>query len=322
MTRHAIVADIGGTNARFATVDLTETPSLAGLQQVDKLRCADYPSLTALLAAYLARLPRAERVGEFCICIAGAVEQDEIYMPNRGWTFSQAAVQQALGRPLAFINDFTAQVHSIATLQAAELNWLGTARPRGTRVFAVVGPGTGLGVGGMTAGHEAIPSEGGHIGFAPQNAHQAALLGVLWEKLPRVEVEKLISGPGLERLYWAAARLQGREASSTAPAVSAAAESGDPFARAVLQDFFDILAAYASDVAIMLGAVDGVYIVGDMMAKLRPSLDLARFRRCFDDKDNYQPYCSRSPLALVSAQDTGLRGCWQHLSLQASRQPR
>jgi len=318
MTTIAIVADIGGTNARFATVDLTEKPSVDRLQHLRKLRCADYTDIEQLIRAYLATLPADAVVGRFCICIAGAVEQDEIFMPNRGWTFSQQALMQALGLPIRFINDFTAQVHSIATLQPAEIEWLGEARPQGTRVFAVIGPGTGLGVGAMTPRHEAIPSEGGHTSFAPQNPHQLALLNALWEHQRRVEIEHVLSGPGLERLYRANAQLQGRAAQLTAPAITAAAMQGDTFALAVMQDFFDILAAFASDTAVLMGAVDGVYIVGDMMTKLRSINDIARLRECFDDKENYRAYCSRIPLALVTAQDTGLRGCWRYLELDAS----
>ena len=311
-----IVADIGGTNARFTTVDLSQPPSAAGLSQEQKYHCADFADIVQLCRAYLQTLPANTEVREFCICVAGAVEQDSIYMPNRGWTFSQQAVVKAIGLPIHFINDFTAQVHSIATLQSSEIEWLGEPRPHGDRVFAVIGPGTGLGVGAMTERHEAIPSEGGHSSFAPQNPHQLALLQSLWQKYPRMEIEKALSGPGLERLYWANARLQGRDAQLTAPEISKAAKAGDAFAVGVIQDFFDILGAFASDVAMLMGAVDGVYIVGDLQAQLRSLNDVVRLRESFNNKDNYRAYCSRIPLALVTAHDTGLRGCWRYLELQ------
>ncbi len=311
-----IVADIGGTNARFTTVDLSQPPSAAGLLQEQKYRCADFKDIELLCRAYLQTLPAHTDVREFCICIAGAVEQDTIYMPNRGWTFSQQALCKAIGLPIRFINDFTAQVHSIATLTSNEIEWLGEPRPHGNRVFAVIGPGTGLGVGAMTERHEAIPSEGGHSSFAPQNPHQLALLQTLWQKYPRMEIEKVLSGPGLERLYWANAKLQGREAQLPAPEISKAAKAGDAFAVGVIQDFLDILGAFASDVAMLMGAVDGVYIVGDLQAQLRSLNDVVRFRESFNNKDNYRAYCSRIPLALVTAHDTGLRGCWRFLELQ------
>jgi glucokinase len=311
----AIVADVGGTNARFCTVDLTQSPSAAGLQHEQKFHCADFPDMAALILAYLHSTPLGADVQQFCICVAGAVERDEIYMPNRHWTFSQKAVVAAVGRPIHFINDFTAQTHSIATLQTSEIEWLGEPRPSGNRVFAVVGPGTGLGVGAMTERHEAVPSEGGHNSFAPQNSHQLQLLQTLWQKHPRVEIEKVVSGPGVEHLYWANAKLQGREAHLPAVEINKAAKAGDQFAIGVVRDFFDILAAYASDMAMVFGAVDGVYIVGDMHAQLRSLNNVERFRDKFNDKDNYRPYCSRIPLALVTAQDTGLRGCWRYLEV-------
>jgi glucokinase len=317
MTTIAIVADIGGTNARFATVDLKQAPTVAGLQHLQKLHCADFPNIEQLIRAYLATLPANTEVGQFCICIAGAVDHDEIYMPNRHWTFSQQALVQALGLPIRFINDFTAQVHSVATLHASEIEWLGAARPQGNRTFAVIGPGTGLGVGAMTGKHEALASEGGHSSFSPQNLHQLQVLQTLWQQQSRVTVENVVSGPGLEHLYWANAKLQGREVTLTAPAISAAAMAGDSLATMAVQDFLDILAAFASDIAVLLCAVDGVYIVGDLHVQLRSLNNLEHFREGFNDKADYRAYCSRVPLALVTARDTGLRGCWRYLELTA-----
>lgn len=314
-TPFQIVADVGGTNARFALVDITLRPSLQGLQYLQKFQCADFDSLVDVIKAYLQLLPASTRVGRMCICIAGAVDQDEIFMPNRGWTFSQHAVSAEIGLPIHFINDFTAQVHSIATLDASEIEWLGPARPEGDAVFAVIGPGTGLGVGAMTPRQEAVPSEGGHSSFSPQNPQQLRLLEMLWQELPRVDIERVVSGPGLENLYAAYQRLQGKDERLAAREITSAAEQGNADAKAVVQHFFDILAAFASDVAMLMGAVDGVYIVGDLMSQLRDLNDVGRFRHCFNDKENYEAYCSRIPLALVSAQDTGLRGCWRYLEL-------
>lgn len=315
MSSTAIVADIGGTNARFCTVDFAQAPVVAGLQHEKKFRCAEFSDITLLIRAYLDHLPAAFSISSICICIAGAVDRDEIFMPNRGWTFSQRAVAAEIGRPIHFINDFTAQVHSIATLRPDEIEWLGAPRPQGKRAFAVIGPGTGLGVGAMTAGHEAVPSEGGHASFAPRNAHQLQLLQTLWQSMQHVEIEDLLSGPGLEQLYAANATLQGREASLAAPDITSAANAGDAFAKAVIQDFLDVLAGFAGDVAVLMAAVDGVYVVGDLLPRLRSLNDVSRFRQSFDNHGNYRGYCSRIPLALVSAKDTGLRGCWRYLAL-------
>ena len=56
-----------------------------------------------------------------------------------------------------------------------------------------------------------LESEPGHVGFAPGNAHELALLGQLWQRYPRISVEHLLSGPGLANLHWANSRLLGGE---------------------------------------------------------------------------------------------------------------
>jgi glucokinase len=168
----------------------------------------------------------------------------------------------------------------------------------------------------MTAGQEALPSEGGHTSFSPRNAHQLQLLQAYWQTMPHVEIEELLSGPGLEQLYHANAVLQGSDARLAAPQITEAAKAGDTLALAAVQDFLDVLAAFAGDVAVLMAAVDGVYLVGDMLPRLRELNDVSRFRRCFDDHGNYSAYCGRIPLALVTAQDTGLRGCWRYLEMQ------
>jgi glucokinase len=130
-----------------------------------------------------------------------------------------------------------------------------------------------------------------------------------------VTVENVVSGPGLENLYWANARLQGKSTRLAAPAISEAALARDELAFRSVQDLLAILAAYASDVAIQTGSIDGVYIVGDLCVKLRALLDPVQFRECFDNKADYRRYCSHIPLALTKAADTGLRGCWRFLQL-------
>ena len=310
-TPYQIVADIGGTNARFACVDAGSD----SLRDVRILRGADYDSLEAATRAYMQTLGAAPLPQRICFAIAGAVDQDRIYVTNRGWVFQQSVMAQSLQVPLLFINDFTAQVHAIATMKAHELIWLDDKRPSGKHVYAAVGPGTGLGVGGMTAAGVAIPSEGGHMGFAPQNPHQVELLKLFWHHNPRVEVETILSGNGLARLYWANSMIHGKEAKLAPEAITQGARDGDQLCRQTIVDFMDILAATASDAAMILCAVDGVYICGGIVPRLKGLYDPQRFRERFNAKGPYREFCSRIPLAIVEAADTGLRGCWRALSL-------
>lgn len=302
-----IVADIGGTNARFAWIEAGGQ----ALQDIESLLCADFGHAVDAIRHYLTRLPAAHRISRICLAVAGPVETDWIDLPNNHWAFSKAALEQALGCPVTVINDFSAQLLCIPGLQATEVEWLGAARPRPGLVIAAVGAGTGLGVAGLTPGGEIIPSEGGHLAFAPVDGHEVALLQLLWQQYPRVSVERLLSGPGLAALHQANAVLAGQ--AITAPwspeRVSAAARAGDALCLRSVQDFAAILGSVAGEVAIALGARGGVWLAGGILPKLEGLYDRQLLRSRFDAKGRFTHYCSEIPLALVNAAHTGLRGC-------------
>lgn len=302
---YKIVADIGGTNARFAC-------AAAGgneLVHVKALKCADYRGIEEAVRAYVAGMePRS--VDALCLAIAGPVEHDLIRLTNNPWSFSRAALAAALGWKVHVINDFTAQASALAVLKPGELEWWGMPRPGGGRVRVVLGPGTGLGVAGISGDGEIMPTEGGHVAFAPANKHELDLLELLWKQFERVSVERLLSGPGLTTLYAANATLAGNKVDAAAPAaITQGAQQGDALCLQTIRDFLDILANVAGDYALAMGARDGVYLTGGILPKLGTLLDRERFRRRFEAKGRMQPYCAKTPLALIKADNTGLRGC-------------
>lgn len=300
-----IVADIGGTNARFARLDAGGST----LQDIQRLLCADYAHPLDAIRHYLAALPAHASISRICLAVAGPIETDWIDLPNNHWAFSRSELERELGCSVAVINDFSAQLLSVPGLQDHEVEWLGPARPQAGLVIAALGPGTGLGVAGLTVGGEIIPSEGGHLAFAPVDAHEIALLQQLWQQYPRVSVERILSGPGLAALYHANAALAGRDQHLTAEAVSAAAREGDALCRQSMHDFIAILGSVAGEVAIALGARGGVWLAGGILPKLDGLYDKALLRERFNAKARFTRYCSDIPLALVRAEHTGLRGC-------------
>jgi glucokinase len=306
-----IVADIGGTNARFAWLDSGGTL----LNGIDRVLCADYARPLDAIRHYLARLPAQQPVSRLCLAVAGPIETDWIDLPNNHWAFSRSELERELGCSVAVINDFSAQLLSVRGLNAQEVEWLGTARPQPGLVIAALGPGTGLGVAGLTVGGEIIPSEAGHLAFAPVDAHEIALLQQLWRQYPRVSVERVLSGPGLAALYHANAALAGQPGSLVAEQVSTGARNGDALCRQSISDFIAILGSVAGEVAIALGARGGVWLAGGILPKLEGLYDKALLRARFNAKGRFTQYCSDIPLALVRAEHTGLRGCVHALRL-------
>ena len=303
-----IVADIGGTNARFAYVQAGSDE----LQAIEVFPCASFSYLLDAIRNYMER-GHVDSVDKICLAIAGPVEDDWIDLPNNHWAFSRKELQSSLGVAVTIINDFSAQVLSVDALSAADLHWLGSARPRGGQVKAVLGPGTGLGVSAMLASGDIIPSEGGHVAFAPTNNHEMQLLNMLWKRYERVSVERILSGMGLANLYWANCQLGGLERELSAPDVTAGAHAGDEYCLHAVMDFFDILASVSGDVALMMGAIDGVYISGGIMPRLLTLLNEQKFRQRFQAKGRFSDICAKIPLAIVIAKHPGLQGCVEAL---------
>lgn len=119
-----LVADVGGTNVRFA---LEMAPMR--LAHIGVLAGDDYPSLEAAMRAYLASLPpeiAAAGVRHAAIGIANPVLGDQIRMTNRDWAFSIEAMRQSLGfDTFVVLNDFAALAHALPYLPADELEQVG-----------------------------------------------------------------------------------------------------------------------------------------------------------------------------------------------------
>jgi glucokinase len=303
-----LVGDLGGTHARFAVVGTTGC-----LQHLEVLTCAEYPRIEDAITAYLEKVGVGS-IGEVCLAVAGPVDQDQVDLPNSHWAFSRLQLERTLGAPLRVINDFTAQALSIDMLRDDELLWFGAPRPLGGGVRGVVGPGTGLGVAIQMPSGEILPSEGGHVGFAPNGDHQIDLLRLLQSRFRRVSVERLASGPGLENLYWANRTLglgerEGASLRHSAREVAEMAAEGDETALRSVHDFFDVLATFAGDLALMAWTSGGIYLSGGVLRRLMPFFDAERFRARFEDKGRFTHVLESVPLAWIGAEHPGLLGC-------------
>ena len=313
-----LIADIGGTNARFALVG--ETPR--DLRGIEVLTCADFEDIEDAIGRYLEG-QGVDRVVEACLAVAGPVHEDHVELPNSHWDFSRSRLRAHLEAPLTILNDFTAQALAIDVLDADEILWFGEPRPRAGGIRTIIGPGTGLGVAIQAPSGEVIPSEGGHMGFAPTDDHEIELLRKLISRYRRVSVERLVSGPGLENLFWANQHLEPGRGDLPAPNRSAKeivslAQAGSPSALKAIEDFFDVLGAFAGDMALASWSTGGVYLSGGMMHRLRPFLDPERFRARFEHKGRFTRFCETVAVGWIQAEHPGLLGCaaaaLQHLA--------
>jgi glucokinase len=325
-TQCLLIGDIGGTNARFALVD----PTLPGYHSDVTLPCRDFESAEVAIRHYLARV-RAPDPAVICLAVAGPVVDERVSLTNNDWRIVAKDLQKQFAGPVvALCNDFEAIACAVPTLQAADLLPLGRFAPgplpSGDFSVGVIGPGTGLGAAGLfKRGDKLFPvaGEAGHSGFAPETQIQIDVFVALRERFDRVSDERLVSGPGLENIYWALSRCRGdKPPNLTAAEIGrAAAESNSGDAVDALQLFFEILGQVAGNLALTLGAIDGIYIAGGMARRYPDLLIGSRFRNAFEAKGRYRSLMERIPTQLIVHPEPGLLGAaWRAKQLLLSHE--
>lgn len=303
-----LVADIGGTNARFA---LETAPRQ--LQHVQVLACADYPSLVETALVYL-NLVGKPSLQHAAIAIANPIVGDWVQMTNHHWAFSIETTRQALGlETLLFINDFTAQALSIPHTSAAELVKVGGQEPVAGAAIGVIGPGTGLGVSGLiptAQGFTALAGEGGHVSFSPFDDTEMYLWRYAQKQFGHVSAERFLSGAGLSLIYEALAQRDGAACTPlTAAQISALGLGGQsPLARMSLDIFSAMLGTAAANLALTLGARGGMYLVGGILPRLIEYFPTSPFRQRFENKGRFSAYLAAVPVYVVLSAQPGLIG--------------
>ncbi|MET0659953.1 MAG: glucokinase [Steroidobacteraceae bacterium] len=308
-----LIADIGGTNARFAIY--------RGSMLMDPLvlSCADFPSPAAAAAHYLGTLgPDHPRPTEAAFAIAGPITGDLVVMTNHVWRFSLAATKRALGLQRLFVmNDFTALAMAVPYLPANELEAVGLGQPVPDAPIALIGPGTGLGVSGLlpigsSTARTWVPlqGEGGHSTMPAMNEREAAMLAHLRQRFTHVSAERVISGPGLVNVYNALCALESKIPESLEPAdvTERALQGSDLLCREALDMVCAMLGTVAGNLVLTLGAFGGVYIGGGIVPKLGRMFASSPFRDRFEDKGRYSDYLARVPSYVIRTEHAAFIG--------------
>lgn len=302
ISRTALLADVGATNARFGVV------RDGVLRESRILPCADFASPGDAAAAFLAGLAPDDRPPQGAFAVAGPVLGDEVTMVNRGWTFSIEATRRMLGlERLVVVNDFTAAALSAPRLGDGDKMAVGGGQAVAGMPVAVLGPGSGLGVSGLLprpdGGWTALSGEGGHATLAATDDREAAILAVLRDEFGHVSGERVLSGPGLAALYRAVAVVDGAPAAAgkTAAEITRDAPAGtDPSATAAVDAFCGFLGTVAGNLALTLGAAGGVLVAGGIIPRLGARFADTPFRSRFESKGRLRGYMEKIPTAVVT----------------------
>ena len=311
MSEFAIVADLGGTNARFAVVK----KGTADLEHIMKYSAKDYDSFRELLEQYKKDEPKAFEATDIAIAVACPADDDQIKFTNNHWSFSKKEIAAKYNfNEFIVMNDFEAVARSLVLIDHEKATKVGSGTIKEKMPKAVIGPGTGLGMASLVYGVDgrAIPvaGEGGHMSFSPQTPRQEVVWEYLKKSFSYISVERLVSGQGIENIYEALyekrfSKVNRIKASEVA---RLAFSEDDELALETMEMFFEILGTVAGDFALSIGAKGGVYFAGGILPRYPEQLLTSSMRERFNFKGRFVSYMKEIPIFLVDLKEPGLLG--------------
>jgi glucokinase len=271
-----LLADVGGTHARFAWAD-----GQGGHSAPLVLKVADFPRIEDAFAyAGSAGGAHAGKADRALVALAGPVRDGVCMLTNSHWGEVRA---DRLGVAHAtLLNDLEAQAMLLPHLVEGQSDLLGGPAKAPPGPMLLINPGTGLGMALHMPGTGAVPTEGGHATLAGADAAEDQVLAALRARFGHASAERALSGPGFANLAQAGAM--------------------DPDAM-----FMALLAGFAGSTALATGARGGVFLAGNILNQRRAALDTA-FHARFCAKGRFREWLEAVPLRLITLAEPGLGG--------------
>ncbi|HEB87875.1 MAG TPA: glucokinase [Gammaproteobacteria bacterium] len=319
MSMRVLAGDIGGTHARLCLAEKKSGKIHIIHEQV--YASQQYPDLLPIVQDFLQHHQDIHPAAA-CFAVAGPIRHQQARVTNLPWRLDARQLEKSLSIDrLTLLNDFQAAGYGLATLAGDQLFTLQTGRPEEEGQRALIGAGTGLGIGSLIyQDHRYVsyPSEGGHVGFAPADKVQSSLLAYLQSSLDYVCYEHLLSGAGLVRIYQFFLEEHGTasafsesimQAQDPAAEISHHAQLGDgELARQTLDCFVRIYGAQAGNVALNYLATGGVYLAGGIAPKIIEQLKSDHFLAAFHNKGAMSDLMQSFPVKVIMEEKVGLRG--------------
>jgi glucokinase len=325
-----LAGDIGGTNARLAYFQ----PKNGHFELVSErvFPSREHHELGEIVTRFLDE--SGTRPEAACFGIAGPVRNGRVETSNLPWVIEQSILAKQIHLPATLlINDLEASAWGIGALTKEDLVTLNVGGATIAGNQAVVAPGTGLGEAGLFwdgARHHVFACEGGHTDFAPHGELQIELLRYLMNRFGHVSYERILSGPGLVNVYEflrdsgcgkeSAELATAMKVSDPAAEISRAALSGtDSLATKALDIWIDVYGAEASNLALKILAVGGLFLAGGITPKILPKLAGPHFMEAFLAKGRLRPLVEAVPVHVVMNEKAGLLGAARCAVLRAGK---
>ncbi|WP_088343665.1 MULTISPECIES: ROK family protein [Rhodomicrobium] len=299
-----LVADVGGSNVRFA-----RSRAQHALSERRSYPLTDFDSFPDALAAFLDETGGAEGCSAAVVGVAGPVDGDKVKLTNAPWSLEAGEIAAMLaGAPARLINDLQAVALSLPYLEADELIPIGEAERKSAPRQTMLAVNVGTGFGGATvipagAGWVTNPGEPGHMRLGGCTALELELVQ------DAGCVEEVLSGRGVEPLY---RRLAARAGVTGEPGVSGAkifaSASEHAVATETVRQFSALLGRVAGDLVLASAAWGGVYLCGSVVNGWAAAGGGALFRAPFEDKGPMRSRMETVYSGIIARDDAALIG--------------
>ncbi|WP_051559118.1 glucokinase [Allorhizobium undicola] len=314
-----LIGDIGGTNARFWIL----TDVYAAPREFPTVRTADFETIDQAIQECILDKSSVQPRSAI-LAVAGPIKSDEIPLTNCDWVIRPKGMIEQLGfEDVLVVNDFEAQALAAASLAENDREAIGelSQTTLGSRV--VLGPGTGLGVGGLVYSQHIwipVPGEGGHVDIGPRSKRDYEIFPHIETIEGRISGEQIICGRGIVHLYKAICVADGKSPEWSDPAdITAHGLSGsDPVCVETLELLATYLGRLAGDLALIFMARGGVFLSGGISQKIIPALKLPAFRAAFEDKAPHSALMKTIPTFVVTHPQAALAGLAAYARTPAS----
>ncbi len=312
-TECVLLADVGGTNARFAIAErLTASPDIRPiLKDFWKTPGDAYGSFTEAALAYLRKTDA--RPDRAVFAVAGPVIGNQVHFTNRDWSISAKAVSASLHiEHVELINDFVAMSRSVPLLNDMEQTPIraGAAEPKSN--YVVAGPGTGFGLAAVAPlGNDflVMGGEGGHQAFSPQDAYEIELLKALQIKHGYVSIENVAAGMAFESVLEVTFEIFGKTAETLTPAeVLDRANAGDEMCRTFCQMRANVAMSAIGDAVLATNARGGAWLAGGVSARIKDFLLTEEAEQRFSQRGPKTELMADIPVNLITSDEAALIG--------------
>ena len=317
-----LAGDVGGTKTYLGLFRPGPTDRPVPIV-VREFATLDFDSLGEVVEAFFDDV--GERAIEAaCVGAAGPVTAMVARLTNVPWLVDGSRLSERLnGAAVALLNDLEAMAYAVPVLEPEELVVLQDGMPMPTGNAALIAAGTGLGEALLhNVDGRFLPSasEGGHADFAARTPRELALVAELARIYGRVDVERVLSGPGLVNLFRfthgtqdlrTACRVIGpHEDPAELPALITTSALERRCARCVeaLDMFAEAYGAEAGNLALRSAATAGVYLGGGIAPKILPALQQGNFLDAFCDKDPLTDMLRTVPVMVILNPQAALLG--------------